>query len=101
MFMAKVVVGSKVELQFGQGGSSMSLDREQTPVIRLGSRVHMRLDDQDEEYRVVASEDAEPTSGLISMESPVGRALLGRAAGEEVRVRTPEGVRGLTVVSVE
>ena len=69
--------------------------------VGVGSRVRLRREDSEEEYRVVAPEDAAPASGLISMQSPVGRALLGRAAGEEVRVRTPEGVRGLTVVSVE
>jgi len=67
----------------------------------MGSRVRLRTDDVEEEYRVVAPEDAAPASGLISMESPVGRALLGRGVGERVSVHTPAGVRGLTVVSVE
>jgi transcription elongation factor GreA len=69
--------------------------------VQVGSRVRLRTSESEEEYQVVAPEDAAPAAGLISRHSPVGRALLGRAVGEEVRVRTPDGVRGLTVVSVE
>jgi transcription elongation factor GreA len=69
--------------------------------VRVGSRVRVKTYDVEEEYRVVAPEDAAPWAGLISMQSPVGRALLGCAVGARVSVRTPEGVRGLTVVSVE
>jgi transcription elongation factor GreA len=79
----------------------MAMVTDERTTVRVGSRVRLRTDHVEEEYRVVAPEDAAPAAGLISMQSPVGRALLGRAVGEQVSVRTPEGVRGLTVVSVE
>jgi transcription elongation GreA/GreB family factor len=69
--------------------------------IGLGSRVRVSDPDGSEDLSIVGPDEADARAGLISMQSPVGRALLGRSAGEEVKVRTPEGVRGLTVVSVE
>lgn len=62
----------------------------------------MRIDEVDgeEQYTIVKSDEADPAHGRISAESPVGRALLLARSGDEVRVRTPGGVRVLTVVEV-
>ena len=49
---------------------------------------------------LVAPADAEPAAGRISVTSPMGAALLGRRVGEVVRVRTPGGVRVITIVAV-
>ena len=43
------------------------------------------------EYKVVGSQEADPMNGRISEDSPFGRALLGRKAGEEVVVEAPAG----------
>jgi len=49
----------------------------------------------------VGSAEAAPLDGLISNESPVGRALLGKAIGDEVEVKTPVGgSRHLTIVEI-
>ena len=47
---------------------------------------------QTVKYKIVGSTESNPLQGLISNESPVGSALLGKTVGEEVHVETPAGV---------
>lgn len=47
---------------------------------------------QTVKYKIVGSTESNPLQGLISNESPVGSALLGKKVGEEVHVETPAGV---------
>jgi transcription elongation factor GreA len=62
--------------------------------IALGSTVKLiDLDlKQEYEYTIVSTAEADPTEKKISNESPVGKALIGLAAGEEVEVKVPAGV---------
>jgi transcription elongation factor GreB len=53
-----------------------------------------------EEWRLVGPDESDPAAGRISVESPVGRALLGRALGEEVEVVRPRGRVRLGVVEI-
>ena len=70
-------------------------------VVGFGSTVLVRDQDGGEKtWRIVSSHDASPADGLLSAESPVAVALLGRAVGDEVAVALPRGNRTLTVVSV-
>jgi transcription elongation factor GreA len=65
-----------------------------------GSRVWL-LDLQksvEVDYRLVTTEEADATKGLISTTSPIGKALLGRRVGDEVKVQTPAGVKEFEVV---
>jgi transcription elongation factor GreA len=66
----------------------------------LGSTVRCRDSDGEHQYTLVSPGDADPLGGRISVASPVGRALLGRAGGEEIDVATPGGRRPLTILSV-
>lgn len=50
------------------------------------------------EYKLVTVEEADAAKGLISTTSPIGRALLGKKVGDEVRVNTPAGVKEYEVV---
>jgi len=50
------------------------------------------------EYKLVTVEEADATKGLISTTSPIGRALLGKKVGDEVKVATPAGIREYEVV---
>ena len=50
------------------------------------------------EYKLVTVEEADATKGLISTSSPIGRALLGKKVGDEVKVMTPAGVKEYEVV---
>jgi transcription elongation factor GreB len=51
-------------------------------------------------YRIVGADEAEPKSGLLSFESPLARALLGKAAGDEVHVELPKGTRTFRVTQI-
>ncbi len=52
------------------------------------------------EYKLVTSEEADVSKGLISTTSPIGRALMGKRPGETVTVRAPNGDRELEVRSL-
>ncbi len=68
-----------------------------------GSRVRLRdLQSSSEiEYRLVTSEEADAAQGLISTTSPIGKALLGRRAGDEVQVQTPNGTKEFEIVALK
>jgi transcription elongation factor GreB len=51
-------------------------------------------------WRIVGPDEADPRSGLVSVHSPVARALLGRAEGDTVEVERPGGRMELTIVGV-
>jgi transcription elongation factor GreA len=60
-----------------------------------GSRVWV-LDlkkDIEIEYKLVSTEEADVAQGLISTTSPIGKALLGKNVGDEVKVQTPAGIK--------
>jgi transcription elongation factor GreA len=62
-------------------------------VVGIGSRVTVTdANGENDSYVIVGSVEADPKSGRISNESPVGRALIGRKIGEEFSVMTPGGV---------
>jgi len=50
------------------------------------------------EYKLVTVEEADATKGMISTTSPIGRALLGKKVGDEVKVTTPAGIKEYEVV---
>ena len=50
------------------------------------------------EYKLVTVEEADASKGLISTTSPIGRALLGKKVGDEVKVTTPAGLKEYEVV---
>ena len=68
-----------------------------------GSRVSL-LDlkkSTEVEYKLVTSEEADAEKGLISTTSPIGKALLGKRVGDEVKVQTPAGTREFEVVKIK
>ena len=71
--------------------------------VDIGSRVVVKsLDDGlEEEYTIVGPAESSPSDGRISHESCVGRELMGKKAGDEVRVEVPSGTIRYQVVSVK
>ncbi|ALV20871.1 MULTISPECIES: transcription elongation factor GreA [Carnobacterium] len=58
-------------------------------------------DGEEEEYTIVGSAEADPFSGLISNDSPIAKALIGKKIGEEVTISTPGGDMPIKITSIE
>ena len=71
-------------------------------IVTVGSIVKVFDFDFDEEveYVIVGSAEADPFEGKISNESPVGKALLGARVGETVEVQVPDGVSKFKVLEI-
>ncbi len=69
-------------------------------IVALGSRVEIEEDGEREAFQLVDPREANAAEGRISIVSPVGKALLGHSAGDEITVPLPAGDRRLRVVSV-
>jgi transcription elongation factor GreA len=73
-----------------------------TDVVSLGSIVQLRTPDGKEyRYTIVGAFEAKPGAGLISNESPVGKALLGHKVDDLMIVSTPGGVKEYTILGIE
>nr|WP_040197943.1 transcription elongation factor GreA [Candidatus Soleaferrea massiliensis] len=73
-----------------------------TEHVNVGSKVKV-LDvefDEEMEYQIVGSTEANPEEGRISDESPVGKALLGHGVGEEVEVEVPDGTISFKIIEI-
>ena len=68
--------------------------------VALGSQVTVQIDKEKFTYEIVGSTEADPMSGKISSDSPIGSAILGKKVGEKILAQTPSGEIKLTVVSV-
>lgn len=73
-----------------------------TETVSLGCtvKVHDIEFDEDIEYNIVGSTEADPSNGKISDESPVGAALLGKAVGDDVEVPAPAGTIMLKILEI-
>jgi transcription elongation factor GreA len=71
--------------------TAVIIDNGGTEHVALGSTVVVESPDGTETFKIVGSAEARPAEGRISNESPVGRALLGKKAGDSVTVKLPNG----------
>ena len=70
--------------------------------VEFGSSVTVRINEGARKiYTIVGSVEANPLEGKISVESPVGQALMGHEVGDKVDVETPSGVSQMTIVRVK
>ena len=70
--------------------------------VRFGATVKLADEETDEEisYQLVGEFEADIQARKISIQSPLGKALIGREVGDSVEVTTPNGVRYFEVVAV-
>ncbi len=70
--------------------------------VRFGLEVVLSDTESGEEvrYRIVGEDEADASSGLLSVTSPVARALMGKEVDDEVTVRVPKGTRVFEVLEV-
>ena len=71
--------------------------------VKFGAKVKIVDEDTDEEksYQIVGEVEADIEAGLLNLNSPLARALIGKEEGDSVEVSTPGGGRGYEILSVE
>ena len=79
----------------------MHADFEGPPAVRIGMQVEVMADSGAvRTFKIVETFEADPKSGLISDQAPVGKALMGHKEGDHVTVSTPGGVTNYTIRSI-
>jgi transcription elongation factor GreA len=70
--------------------------------VMFGAKVKLIDEDTDEktDYQIVGPDEADIQSGLLSIQSPLAQAILGKEAGDSVEVTTPRGVRYFEIIEV-
>ena len=81
--------------------SMLNLDRIPHDRAGFGSTVHLRDENGDAiVYQLVMPEESDFDRGLISTSSPIGRAILNKEEGDEIKVTTPQGTRNFELIKV-
>lgn len=70
--------------------------------VVFGAKVKVYDPESDEEcqYQIVGQAEGDANCGRISLSSPIGQSLIGHEEGDEVRVKTPGGIRVLEIVEI-
>ena len=70
--------------------------------VKFGATVTLSDEDTDEKitYQIVGADESDIRAGMLSISSPLARALIGKAKGESVEVVTPGGARAYEILSV-
>jgi transcription elongation factor GreA len=78
-------------------GSNLSPDK-----VRFNARVTIvnLHTGQEREFKMVGPLEADAAAGHLSLASPLGKALLGRAVGDRVKVQTPRGLRAYKILEI-
>jgi len=68
--------------------------------VGMGSAITVESQGKKKEYVIVSFNEADPSSGKISNESPLGKAFLGKKKGDKVVVKTPKGEKEYKILDI-
>lgn len=73
------------------------------PVVKFGAKVQLLDEDSEKSftYIIVGEYEADISKGLLSLSSPISRALIGKEEGDSVEVETPKGIKDYEITKVE
>ena len=79
------------------------IEKTSNDVVGLGSTVNIKYidDDEEDEYKIVGSQEADPFMSKISNESPIAKALLNKKVGDIVEVESPNGVYKIEITEIK
>ncbi len=81
--------------------AEVNLPLTKSNVVDVGTTVTVEIDGQLDTYTIVGSLEASPFQGRISHESPVGKSIMGKKVGEEVKVTTPYATVHYKIVKID
>ena len=91
------------ELQMAISRSEViEIDRGQTETIIFGTTVELRniANNQNVKYQLLGPYESDPESGRISVTSPLGKALIGKEEGDDIKIKTPGGVQEFEILEI-
>ena len=89
------------ELEYKLEHSEIANSAKGSDTINIGSTIVVKYDDgEEDEYVIVGSVEADPFNNRISVESPIGKAVLGHKQNEMVDVESPNGSYKVEIVKV-
>lgn len=68
--------------------------------VEVGSSIVVKANDKKREYTIVGAHEADPLNGLISNESPLGQAFIGKKKGDKVEVTVPAGTQEYKILEI-
>ena len=98
------IVNARIAMLKRRVGEISMLNMDRIPHDRagFGSTVHLRAENGDTIiYQLVMPEEADAEKGMISTSSPIGRAILNKEEGDEIKVVTPNGARKFELIKVQ
>lgn len=96
------IEGHIIELENKINTAKIIDEKTRKNVVSVGSKVKLLDEEFNEEldYVIVGSSEADPFNNRISNESPVGSAILGKKKGATVEVNTPDGVATFKILAI-
>ncbi len=76
------------------------IEAKASDMVTIGCRVKIESDGKEKVLTIVGSTEADPLKGLISNESPLGQALLGKKIGEIAELKVPAGRKSYVVKEI-
>ncbi len=70
-------------------------------IVSLGSKVFVEADGEKQEFHIVGEFEADPLNGKLSQTSPIGKALLGKNAGDTVKIEIPAGKTTYKILEIQ
>jgi len=83
-----------------QNVALISEEKKTSQVVEIGSSIVVSVNGKEKTYYIVGAQEADPSSGKISNESPLGEAFLGRRKGENIEIQVPVGKQIYTIVDI-
>jgi transcription elongation factor GreA len=80
--------------------NAIIIERDMSGSVNVGNTVRVSVKGKEKEYTIVGASEADPLSGRISNESPLGLAFIGKKAGDTVTVNVPSGKMIYHIISV-
>ncbi|NPA61655.1 MAG: transcription elongation factor GreA [Epsilonproteobacteria bacterium] len=85
-------------------GRANIIDPKSLPHMRVSFGSTVELIDLDDDssvtYTIVGSQESDPTKGFISISSPMGRALIGKEEGDDIRINLPSGIKEFEIEAI-
>ncbi len=96
------VEGRILELEHMLAQAEVIQHDKKSETVEIGSTVVIKEGNRKPEtYRIVGIAEADPKEGLISNESPLGRALLDKRVGDSIEVEAPDGAIKFKIVKIK